>query len=242
MIYTLDGTRPSQHFPDPTRAEREPNGLLAIGGDLDPRRIVQAYRQGIFPWFNDGQPILWWSPNPRTVLIPGHEHVARSLRKQLHKSTWQLTMDRAFGAVIQACAGPRRNQPGTWLSGPMQRAYRALHHRGIAHSVEVWQADNLVGGLYGLCIGRVFFGESMFSHASGASKAAFMFLAQQARAWNIELIDGQVYNEYLASLGAQEIPRSEFLTRLQAGLAHPDIAAHAWQEATCWGNELEVVQ
>src|SRR5690606_8380234 len=155
--------RNSLTFPPLEKAMREPNGLLAAGGDLSPDRLVQAYRHGCFPWFEDGQPILWWSPDPRTVLFPDELHVSRSLRKTLRQDIYRVTFDQPFAAVIQGCSGPRSYTNGTWITDNMQRAYLELHARGIAHSVEVWQDEELVGGLYGLAMGQLFFGESMFS-------------------------------------------------------------------------------
>ncbi|MFO6333230.1 leucyl/phenylalanyl-tRNA--protein transferase, partial [Pseudomonas aeruginosa] len=164
-------------FPPLDKALQEPNGLLAAGGDLNPQRLVAAYRHGCFPWYQDGQPILWWSPDPRTVLFPDELHVSRSLAKCLRQQRFEVTFNRDFRAVIQACAAPRDYADGTWITTPMQLAYQELHLRGIAHSVEVWQERQLVGGLYGLAMGRLFFGESMFSRADNASKVGFVTLA-----------------------------------------------------------------
>jgi leucyl/phenylalanyl-tRNA--protein transferase len=197
-------------FPDPSQALEEPDGLVAAGGDLSPERILAAYHQGIFPWFNPGDPILWWSPNPRTVIFPEQLHISKSLRKTLRKSCYQISFDRCFERVMRACAEPRDYADGTWISEEIIRGYCALHQRGIAHSVEVWRDGELVGGLYGLALGRIFFGESMFSRADNASKVGFAHLVRQLRAWNFQLIDCQVANEHLFSLGAVEIPREEF--------------------------------
>jgi leucyl/phenylalanyl-tRNA--protein transferase len=201
-------------FPDVSRALREPDGLLAMGGDLTPGRILAAYRQGIFPWYSDNQPILWWSPDPRTVLFPDKLNVSRSLRKSLRRGCFTVTFDKAFRRVIDACAQPRRGSSGTWITSDMVRAYCDLHAMGYAHSVECWSQQQLVGGLYGVAIGQVFFGESMFSRSTDASKVALAFLARQLRAWDFKLIDCQVYSAHLASLGAEQIPRADFVRQL----------------------------
>ncbi len=197
-------------FPPVEYAMDEPNGLLAAGGDLNPDRILAAYRQGIFPWFNPGDPILWWSPNPRTVIFPETHHVSKSLRKTLRKGVYRVTFDRAFVQVMQGCAAPRNYANGTWISEAIIASYTELHRRGFCHSVEVWLGDELVGGLYGLALGKVFFGESMFSRADNASKVGFTYLVRTLRDWGFQLIDCQVANEHLFSLGAKEIPREDF--------------------------------
>lgn len=214
MISLLDPIDPNR-FPDPETAEQEPNGLLAVGGDLRPERLLNAYRRGIFPWYGADQPILWWSPNPRLVLLPKRFHCSRSLRKALRASGYSISFDRAFERVIDACAAPRADQPGTWITPEMRDAYLRLHHQGQAHSVEVWAGHELLGGLYGIAIGRVFFGESMFSRRPNASKMALAGLLRLLDHWRFQLIDCQVYTEHLVSLGAEEIPRSEFLRLLQ---------------------------
>lgn len=211
MLFSLDDTQPGEPFPDPSLAETDPDGLLAVGGDLTAERIVQAYRQGIFPWYGDDQPILWWSPDPRMVLFPDELHVSRSLAKELHRNTFEITFDQAFDAVIEACAQPRSNEEGTWLIPEMIAAYRQLHRLGIAHSVEVWQGGELVGGLYGNALGSVFFGESMFAFRSNASKVAFVCLIRSLVQRGYRLIDCQVFTPHLESLGARLIPREEFL-------------------------------
>lgn len=216
--------RDSLSFPPLERALREPNGLLAVGGDLSAERLIQAYRHGCFPWYQAGQPILWWSPNPRTVLLPQELHVSRSLRKTLRQERFQVTFDHDFSAVIQACAGPRDYADGTWITPEMQAAYRELHRRGIAHSVEVWQNDNLVGGLYGLAIGQLFFGESMFSHVDNASKVGFTTLVRRLKQWGFVLIDCQMPTQHLQSLGARSISRSEFADYLKRYLDQPSTA------------------
>lgn len=197
-------------FPPVEYAMDEPNGLLAAGGDLNPDRILAAYRQGIFPWFNPGDPILWWSPNPRTVIFPETHHVSKSLRKTLRKGLYRVTFDRAFVQVMQGCAAPRNYANGTWISDAIIASYTELHRRGFCHSVEVWLGDELVGGLYGMALGKVFFGESMFSRADNASKVGFTYLVRTLRDWGFQLIDCQVANEHLFSLGAKEIPREDF--------------------------------
>lgn len=213
MIFLLD-QEPGAPFPDVSLAEREPNGLLAVGGDLSPQRLINAYLQGIFPWFSDGEPILWWSPDPRTVLFPDQIKISRSLRKTLKKKSFSVSFDQDFPAVINACAEPRDNSPGTWLLPEMIEAYHSQHQLGLAHSVEVWQDDMLVGGLYGMAIGKVFFGESMFSRVPDASKIALVHLSRTLQEWGYKMIDCQVYTQHLASLGAEEIPRRRFTSHL----------------------------
>ena len=199
-------------FPSPLLAE--PDGLLAVGGDLSPVRLINAYRHGIFPWFSEGEPILWWSPNPRTVLYPDKIKISRSLRKTMRREPFRITFDRAYRQVIQACSEPRRDSPGTWLVPEMIQAYMELYHLGMAHSVEVWQHNRLVGGLYGVAIGSVFFGESMFSRVSDSSKVALVHLCRILRDMEYRLIDCQVYTQHLISLGAEEIPREQFCHHL----------------------------
>ncbi len=213
MIFLLD-EEPNAPFPDVSLAEREPNGLLAVGGDLSPQRLFNAYTQGIFPWFSEGEPILWWSPNPRTVLFPERIKISRSLRKTLKKKLFTVSFDQNFHAVIQACAKPRETSPGTWLLPEMIEAYRRQHELGLAHSVEVWQDDLLVGGLYGMAIGGVFFGESMFSRVPDSSKIALVHLSRTLLEWGYKMIDCQVYTQHLANLGAEEIPRRTFCRHL----------------------------
>ena len=216
--------RESLEFPPLNQALREPNGLLAAGGDLSPQRLVQAYRHGCFPWFQDGQPILWWSPDPRTVLFPTELHISRSLSKCLRQQRYRVTFDREFARVIQACAAPRAYADGTWITTPMQHAYLELHRQGIAHSVEVWQHDELVGGLYGLAMGQLFFGESMFSRADNASKVGFATLVSHLKQWGFALIDCQMPTEHLHSFGARAISRKDFAGYLQAHLDQPSSA------------------
>lgn len=205
MIYLLDGTGPDTPFPDVEQAETYPNGLLAMGGDLSPQRLVNAYKCGIFPWYSVYEPILWWSPDPRLVLFPQQLHISRSLRKTLKRATMIATTDQAFSRVIHACADTRYK--GSWLITDMIQAYERLHELSIAHSIEVWEENNLVGGLYGVALGQIFFGESMFSLRDDASKIALVHLVQT---WDCKLIDCQVRTEHLISMGAEEIPRPEF--------------------------------
>lgn len=214
-------------FPPLSKAMREPNGLLAAGGDLSPERLIQAYRHGCFPWFEEGQPILWWSPDPRTVLLPAEVHVSRSLGKVLRQGRFRVTFDQDFAAVIAECAGPRNYTDGTWITDDMQRAYLALHEQGHAHSVEVWDGDALVGGLYGLAMGRLFFGESMFSRADNASKVGFVTLVEHLQQAGFVLIDCQMPTDHLHSLGARSIPREVFAGYLSQYLDQPNSAT--WQ-------------
>lgn len=201
-------------FPDPGDALTEPNGLLAVGGDLSLGRLLEAYRSGIFPWYSEGQPILWWSPNPRTVFYPDRIHVSRSLRRTISRARFDLSINRDFGAVIRACSQPRRKERGTWLLPEMIAAYETLHLAGYAHSVEAWQNGRLIGGLYGVCIGRIFFGESMFSAISDASKVCLLHLAKFLADRGVYFIDCQVHSEHLARLGAVQLPRAEFYAAL----------------------------
>ncbi|SDU07365.1 leucyl/phenylalanyl-tRNA--protein transferase [Halopseudomonas salegens] len=216
-------------FPPPEQALDDPNGLIALGGDLRPQRLIKAYRQGIFPWYQDDQPLLWWCPDPRTVVTPDSLHVSRSMQKFLRKTDFRVSFDQDFPAVIRACAAPRSYADDTWITDDMQAAYSALHRLGIAHSVEVWQQDQLVGGLYGIALGRVFFGESMFSWQTNASKTAFIHLVRQLGAWNFALIDCQMPTDHLFSLGAQSMSRSDFLQQL-ARLCPAD-GPNAWGQS-----------
>ena len=211
-------------FPPLTKAMREPNGLLAAGGDLCADRLIHAYRHGCFPWFSEGQPILWWSPDPRTVLFPEELHISRSLGKLLRQQRYQVSFDRDFARVIQACAAPRSYADGTWITDEMQSAYIELHARGFAHSVEVWDNGELVGGLYGLAMGQLFFGESMFSRADNASKFGFATLVKHLQAWGFVLIDCQMPTDHLHSLGARAIPRQQFADYLRDHLDQPTAA------------------
>lgn len=255
-------------FPPVDQALREPNGLLATGGDLSPARLLDAYRHGIFPWFNADDPILWWSPDPRMVLFPQEFKLSRSLRKRLAKGDFEVRTDFAFEEVMRACAAPRADQAGTWIHEDMIAAYTALHHMGYAHSVEVWMPGSLVplpvevetrrqrandedstmstarsergsqrsiddelelaGGLYGVAIGRMFYGESMFSRRTDGSKIALAHLCAQLARWNFGMIDCQMNTSHLASLGAREIPRTEFIHRLQE-LVHYENRGSPWK-------------
>lgn len=233
----LDPRNDDQPFPAPNRALIEPNGLLAAGGSLSPRRLLRAYRQGIFPWYSSGQPILWWSPNPRLALFPECVNISRSLRKTLRNGPFTITADAAFAAVISACAAPRQSGEGTWITPEMQRAYCRLHRLGYAHSIETWLQGALVGGLYGVAIGRVFYGESMFSWASNASKAALAALAAQLRRWDFALIDCQVRTDHLLRLGAVDIPRETFLQLLERHCPMPGQEG-LWRLDDDWLTEL----
>jgi len=207
-------------FPPPHLADE--SGLLAVGGDLRPERLLLAYSQGIFPWFQRGQPILWHSPDPRMVLVADRLRVPRSLAKAARKAPFRLTLDTAFRPVIDGCAMARRpGQRGTWITPAMRSAYSELHRRGVAHSVEAWQGDALAGGLYGVCLGAAFFGESMFARVPDASKVAFVALVRQLARWGITLIDCQVHTDHLSRFGAEEWPRHEFLAALEKALARP---------------------
>lgn len=237
-------------FPPPHTATAD--GLLAIGGNLSRARLVAAYRRGIFPWYGPGQPVLWWSPDPRCVLLPGRFHASRRLQRTLRRGDFEFTLDTAFARVIGECAAPRRrpgdavgggdgdnfrgdgdgdgDRPHTWITAEMARAYTALHRAGLAHSAEVWRDGQLIGGLYGVALGGVFYGESMFSRARDASKIALARLVELLRAWNYTLIDCQVSSPHLLRLGAQELPRDEFMARLQAALALPGKPG-SWRDA-----------
>ncbi len=206
--------RPGDPFPPVEQALREPEGLLAAGGDLSPARLLEAYSRGIFPWFNEDDPILWWSLDPRMVLFPAELKVSRSLRKTLTNGHYEIRTDSAFRRVMEGCAAPRPGQGGTWISPTIVAAYSRLHQLGHAHSVETWIDGELAGGLYGVAIGRAFFGESMFARVSGASKIAFVHLVRQLQRWGFGIIDCQMSTPHLASLGAREIPRAEFGRRL----------------------------
>lgn len=219
MLALLQNNTP---FPPVERALRKPNGLLAAGGDLSPARLLDAYRHGVFPWFNAEDPILWWSPDPRMVLFPQEFRISRSLRKTLSKNHFEVRTDSAFEQVMRACAAPRGGEPGTWIHEEMIASYTALHRMGFAHSVETWMGGELAGGLYGVAIGRMFYGESMFSFRTDASKIALAHLAAQLGRWNFGMIDCQMNTPHLASLGAREIPRTEFIQQLQELIHYAD--------------------
>ncbi len=205
---------PHDPFPPVERALRDPNGLLAAGADLSPERLLDAYTHGIFPWFGEDDPLLWWSPDPRMVLFTADVHVSRSLRKTMGSGRMQISMDSCFAQVMEGCAEPRRGQDGTWITHEMSEAYRRLFDLGYAHSVEVWVDQHLVGGLYGVALGRMFYGESMFSRVSDASKVALVALVKQIERWGFPCVDCQMSTGHLSSLGAREISRPTFLRML----------------------------
>ncbi len=234
-LHWLDPRQPHQAFPDANFALLEPNGLLAIGGDLSVTRLLNAYRDGIFPWFNPDEPILWWSPDPRCVFVPADLHVSQSLAKRVKKADYAVSFNLAFTETLVACAGPRRAGRGTWLGADMRAAYLALSQLGHAHSVEVWREGQQIGGLYGLSQGRIFFGESMFSVANDASKLALVHLARQLSAWGFPLIDCQVSSPHLLRLGAITLRREDFRSASQ--LAQQLAAPRHWQfDAVHAGN------
>jgi leucyl/phenylalanyl-tRNA--protein transferase len=207
-------------FPDP--AEAEPSGLIGVGGDLEPKRLILGYQCGLFPWYAEGQPILWWSPDPRMVLQTAEFHVPRSLAKVVRRGDYRITLDTSFDRVLRACAAtPRPGQDGTWLTREMEAAYLQMHELGYAHSCEAWRGDELVGGLYGVSIGGFFSGESMFAHAPDASKVAFVHLIEQLSRWGYPLIDCQVHTAHLERFGAREIPRADYLDALPALFDRP---------------------
>ena len=223
MIPWLRGNAP---FPPVSNALRSPNGLLCAGGTLSPERLVDAYSHGIFPWFSQGDPILWWSPDPRMVLFPEELKVSRSLGKVVRRGVYETRFDTAFPEVMKACAAPRDGQGGTWIVPQMVRAYTRLHELGFAHSAESWHEGSLVGGLYGVALGKVFFGESMFTRAADASKVALVHLVERLKADGFRVIDCQQATAHLASLGAREIPRAEFAKMLQESIQYPPTGGH----------------
>lgn len=225
MIPWLDTDTP---FPALNKALDQPNGLLAVGADLSPQRLITAYSQGIFPWFNENDPIMWWSPDPRMVLFPNELKISRSLRKIIKKHSFEIRTDTAFREVMQNCAAPRPNASGTWINSKMIDAYTELHELGIAHSVEAWFDQELVGGLYGVALGKMFYGESMFAKVDNASKIAFVHLVYQMHKWNFGMIDCQMKTAHLASFGAREIPRREFIHKLKELLNYKN-THHKWQ-------------
>lgn len=221
-MFVLNPTSRDIRFPPVELASRD--GLLAVGGDLSVERLIEAYKNGIFPWYNEGQPILWWSPDPRAVLFPAELRVSRSLRKTARSGRFRVTFDHCFIDVMRACAGPRRQQPdgGTWITPAMLAAYVELAARGYAHSVETWEDGRLVGGLYGVALGGIFFGESMFSRASDASKVALLYAVRQLEHWGYTLIDCQLPSPHLQRLGARSVPRTRYLAMLKDALVHPE--------------------
>lgn len=215
-------------FPNPEDAD--PDGLLAVGGDLSVERLVCAYSNGIFPWFSEDSPILWWSTDPRLILCPKDLHVPRSLRRVLNKGVFRFTMDHDFSGVIRGCAeSARPDQEGTWIVDEMIEAYEALYDRGIAHSVEAWQGDELVGGLYGVSLGRIFFGESMFFRVPDASKAAFVVMVRHLDQWGFEMVDCQQTTKHLLRFGAREIPRSDFIPAVRRSVAMHPVPFEGWK-------------
>ena len=221
-MFRLSGNPSDLRFP-PVDVST-PEGLLAVGGDLRPERLLEAYRHGIFPWYDEDQPILWWSPNPRTVLFPDKLHISRSLKRSLRPGIFNVTFDTCFREVMQHCAGPRPQYPdgGTWITAEMLEAYTTLHEQGYAHSVETWHEGKLVGGLYGVALGGGFFAESMFSRVSDASKVALVSLVRQLQVWEFRLIDCQQSSPHVTALGAEAIPRRDFLDHLGTALTIPE--------------------
>ena len=230
-LKTLTATDPPQAFPPVEAASEEPDGLLAVGGDLSPERLLYAYRHGIFPWYDDGQPILWWSPNPRCILRPGEFHVSRRLRRTLSSADFGVSFNRSFDDVVDACAAARPGQLGTWITDEMATAYKNLRRLGWANSVEIWQQSRLVGGLYGIGIGQAFFGESMFSRVTDASKAAMFVLTRLLSQHGFRLLDCQVASPHLLTLGATLIPRDEFI-RLLEGACSTNRQCRFWPTET----------
>jgi len=230
--------RPDDPFPPVSKALRAPNGLLCAGADLSPPRLLDAYSRGIFPWYSEGDPILWWSPHPRMVLFPDELKVSRSLRKAVARESFETRYDTAFEEVMRECGAPRDGQAGTWILPEMVAAYARLHELGFAHSVESWKDGRLAGGLYGLLLGRVFFGESMFSRATDASKVALVKLVERARGLGVRVIDCQQATRHLASLGAREIARREFARLLAESIQYPPTGSRwpaseeAWRSST----------
>ncbi len=225
----LDPYQAECHFPDVSLALKEPDGLLAVGGNLSAETLFNAYQHGIFPWYSDGQPILWWSPNPRAVIFPERLRVSRSLKKRLRQQRFEITLDHAFDEVIQACATARNDGLGTWITSQMQHAYIEMHRLGHAHSVEAWCDGKLAGGLYGIAIGQVFFGESMFSRESDASKVAFFHLVTQLKKWQFSLVDCQVGSNHMSSLGAEEIARATFIEHIESACDRQSLAPKQWK-------------
>lgn len=218
---------PGAPFPPVGRALDDPDGLLAAGGDLSVATLVDAYSRGIFPWFGEGDPVLWWSPNPRTVLVPAEMHLSRSLRRRILGGGFRVSLDEAFHTVMDECAAPRREGPGTWLIPRMKAAYLSLHEAGFAHSVEVWMDGELAGGVYGVSIGRMFCGESMFSRRTDGSKIALASLAAQMCRWGLPLLDCQLATSHLESLGARSLPRTAFVRLIARLVAEP--GPRRWQ-------------
>ena len=236
-VVWLSANDPPEAFPPVDTALSEPDGLLAAGGDLSPERLLAAYRRGIFPWYDEGQPLLWWCPDPRCVFKKGDLYVSRRLRRDLRRSTATVRINTAFTRVMRACAGPRRYEQGTWITRDMMAAYERLHRQGWAHSVEVWQDDTLIGGLYGLVIGRALFGESMFSKRSNASKIALLMLDRMLEDGSLGVIDCQVQSSHLLSMGASVMPRADF-NRMLDELCDPPLPFENWPIAPINLGEL----
>ena len=213
----------------PPVAYAEKNGIIAVGGDLSPGRLIEAYKNGIFPWFSEGDPIIWWSPDPRFVVFPGELKISKSMKQELRRGTFTITADKAFKEVIELCRKPRKHESGTWITDDIVKGYTELHEMGYAHSVEAWRNGKLAGGLYGVSLGRCFFGESMFTNEKNASKAAFITLAERLKELDFDLIDCQVYTAHLESLGAVEIPRDEFSAILKYSLSKETLQGN-WSE------------
>lgn len=226
-IYLTELTNDKSYFPSLDSALKDPDGLLAIGGDLSPERIVSAYRQGIFPWFSDGDPILWWSPSKRAVIQPTDCHISKSMKRLIRKNTFTVTVNHAFSDVIDACAQPRKSQAETWICAAMITAYNKLHQLGYAHSIEVWKEEQLVGGLYGMSIGKFFCGESMFSIENNSSKIAFIALNQHLSQFENTYIDCQMQTSHLSSLGVKEITREKFIQYLHTA-KEQSLTEHCW--------------
>ncbi|MGJ8670135.1 MAG: leucyl/phenylalanyl-tRNA--protein transferase [Oceanococcus sp.] len=225
-LFWLDPRKPCQNFPSSQHALENPDGLIAAGGDLTVSRLLRAYQRGIFPWFNPDEPILWWTPNPRAVLPPTQIHISRSLRKRINRHDYQLSFDNAFSQVMRLCA--ERPDEGSWLSPAMQDAYLELYRRGYAHSIEVWRDSALIGGLYGVALGRIFFGESMFSRAADGSKLAMVWLCRQLEAWQFALLDCQVSSPHLQRMGVDVMPRDQFERILQKHIPNEPTPDGKW--------------
>ncbi|MEM7541316.1 MAG: leucyl/phenylalanyl-tRNA--protein transferase [Pseudomonadota bacterium] len=228
-VYWVRQCRLAEAFPATADALEDPNGLLAIGGDLSTTMLCNAYKRGIFPWYSDGQPILWWAPDPRCALNPSQRHASRSLRRAIRRESFEISFDMAFESVVDSCRAPRRDQSGTWITDEMREAYLSLHRNNIAHSIECWRGSELAGGLYGVSVGGAFFGESMFSNVSNASKATFVALCDKLSAWGYTLFDCQIPTSHLESLGAETMTRRDFETRLAAAIQQTP-SARAWTD------------
>lgn len=217
-------------FPPADQALQRPNGLLAWGGGVEPERLLRAYRQGIFPWYSEGEPIMWWTPDPRCVLVPERVHLSSRTRRRFNSGRYRITADSAFAEVIEGCAEPRKGVAGTWITDALKASFVQLHDQGITHSVEVWQEQQLVGGIYGMALGKAFFGESMFSRRVDASKIALVALCRQLHEWSFGLLDCQVTNPHLLSMGAKEISRDDFQARI-GHLVQQPFQAGSWKNA-----------